>query len=199
MIDPVRFISNYSTGKMGIAIANAASRSGADVELVLGPVEIVPAPSVKVINVISAQSMAEECIRRFPGCDIAVLAAAVADYSPLTPAVNKIKKEKAELLLKLKPTIDIASELGKIKKKGQLLAGFALETENELENAISKLKKKNLDLIILNSLNDKDAGFGFDTNRITIIDRNNNIDKFELKSKEEAARDIIAKIISLMA
>jgi phosphopantothenoylcysteine decarboxylase / phosphopantothenate---cysteine ligase len=199
MIDPVRFISNYSTGKMGIAIANAASAYGADVELVLGPVEIIPDNSVKVINVTSAQSMAEECISRFAGCDIAVLAAAVADYTPLKPSGSKIKKEDTELVLKLKPTIDIASELGKRKKKGQLLAGFSLETDNELENAISKLKKKNLDLIVLNSLKDKNAGFGFDTNRITIIDRDNNIDKFELKSKEEAAEDIIDKIISMMA
>jgi phosphopantothenoylcysteine decarboxylase/phosphopantothenate--cysteine ligase len=183
---------------MGIAIANAASEYGAEVELVLGPVDITPHHSVKVIKVTSAQSMAEECIKRFTGCDIAVLAAAVADYTPLKAAANKIKKDDKELVLKLKPTIDIAAELGKRKKKNQLIAGFSLETDNELENAISKLKRKNLDLIVLNSLNDKDAGFGFDTNRITIIDCNNNIDKFELKSKEEAARDILDKIVSMM-
>jgi phosphopantothenoylcysteine decarboxylase/phosphopantothenate--cysteine ligase len=143
--------------------------------------------------------MADECIKRFDRCDIAVLAAAVADFTPDIVAENKIKRNNKELILKLKPTVDIAAELGKIKKKKQLLVGFSLETDNELENAISKLKRKNLDLIVLNSLKDKDTGFGFDTNKITIIDRNNNIDKFELKSKEEAARDILDKIVSLMA
>jgi phosphopantothenoylcysteine decarboxylase/phosphopantothenate--cysteine ligase len=184
---------------MGIAIANAAAESGAEVELVLGPVDILPDESVKVINVTSALSMADECIKRFDRCDIAVLAAAVADFTPDIVAENKIKRNNKELILKLKPTVDIAAELGKIKKKKQLLVGFSLETDNELENAISKLKRKNLDLIVLNSLKDKDTGFGFDTNKITIIDRNNNIDKFELKSKEEAARDILDKIVSLMA
>jgi phosphopantothenoylcysteine decarboxylase / phosphopantothenate---cysteine ligase len=183
---------------MGIAIANAAAEDGAEVELVLGPVNILPDRSVKVINVTSAKSMADECLKRFAKCDVAVLAAAVADFTPGIVAGNKIKRNNKELILKLKPTIDIAAELGKMKKKKQLLVGFSLETDNELENAISKLKRKNLDLIVLNSLKDKDAGFGFDTNRITIIDKNNNIDKFELKSKEEAARDIIDKIVSVM-
>jgi phosphopantothenoylcysteine decarboxylase/phosphopantothenate--cysteine ligase len=185
---------------MGIAIADAAAEYGADVVLVLGPVDILPENrTVKVINVTSAGSMAHECLRRFTGCDIAILAAAVSDFTPDSVADKKIKRGDNELIIKLKPTIDIAAELGKKKKVNQILAGFALETDNELENAISKMKRKNLDIIVLNSLKEKGAGFGFDTNRITIIDRNNNIDKFELKSKEEAARDIIDKIVSMMA
>jgi phosphopantothenoylcysteine decarboxylase/phosphopantothenate--cysteine ligase len=198
-IDPVRFISNNSSGKMGMAIANIAAEYGAAVELVLGPVDILPHDtSVKIINVTSAMSMADECVRRFAKCDIAILAAAVADFAPDKVTGNKIKRNNKELILKLKPTKDIAAALGKMKRKNQLLVGFALETDNELENAFSKLKRKNLDLIVLNSLKTKGAGFGYDTNRITIIDRNNNIDKFELKSKKEAARDIIDKIVSML-
>jgi phosphopantothenoylcysteine decarboxylase/phosphopantothenate--cysteine ligase len=184
---------------MGVAIADAASEYGAEVDLVLGPVEILPEnTSVKVINVSSAESMADECIKRFAECDIAILAAAVADFTPEVVAARKIKRGENDLIIKLKPTRDIAAELGKIKKAGQLLVGFALETDNELENAISKLKRKNLDIIVLNSLNEKGVGFGFETNRITIIDKNNNIDKFELKSKKDAARDIIDKIVSML-
>ncbi|MBA4323379.1 MAG: phosphopantothenoylcysteine decarboxylase, partial [Odoribacter sp.] len=198
-IDPVRFISNFSSGKMGIAIADAAAEYGAAVELVLGPVGILPKNrSVKVINVTSAQSMADECKGRFAECDIAVLAAAVADFTPETVAGKKIKRGDKNLIIKLKPTNDIAAELGSLKKKKQLLVGFALETDNEMENAIDKMKRKNLDFIVLNSLKEKGAGFGFDTNRITIIDKNNNIDKFELKSKDEAAMDIIKKIVSML-
>jgi len=199
-IDPVRFISNYSSGKMGIALADEAVEYGADVELVLGPVDILPHNrSVKIINVTSAKSMTDECKTRFARCDVAILAAAVADFTPQSVSDKKIKRTDNELIIKLKPTTDISSELGKIKKKKQLLIGFALETDNELENAISKLKRKNLDAIVLNSLNETGAGFGFDTNRITIIDKNNIINKFELKSKEEAAKDILNKIISMMA
>jgi len=184
---------------MGIALADAAADYGADVELILGPVDIQPKNfSVKVINVTSAKSMAEECTARFKNCNIAILAAAVADFTPDIISDNKIKRSDNELIIKLKPTDDIAAELGRMKKKGQMLVGFALETDNELENAISKLKRKNLDIIILNSLKENGAGFGFDTNKITIIDRNNNIDKFELKSKEEAAKDILNKIVSMM-
>jgi phosphopantothenoylcysteine decarboxylase/phosphopantothenate--cysteine ligase len=198
-IDPVRYISNHSSGKMGVALADAASEYGAEVDLVLGPVNVFPVQSsVKVINVTSAESMAKECIGRFGKCDVAILAAAVADFTPETVAGEKIKRSDHELIIRLKPTTDIASELGKIKTANQLLAGFALETDNELENAAGKLKRKNLDIIVLNSLNEKGAGFGYDTNRITIIDRNNNIDKFELKSKEEAARDILNKIVSMI-
>jgi phosphopantothenoylcysteine decarboxylase / phosphopantothenate---cysteine ligase len=198
-IDPVRYLSNNSSGKMGVALADAASQYGAEVELVLGPVNVYPEQnSVKIINVTSAESMANECTKRFEKCDIAILAAAVADFTPEIVSEKKIKRSGNELIIRLKPTTDIAAALGKAKTSGQLLAGFALETDNELENAAGKLKQKNLDLIIVNSLNEKGAGFGYDTNRITIIDRYNNIDKFELKSKEEAARDILDKIVSMI-
>jgi phosphopantothenoylcysteine decarboxylase/phosphopantothenate--cysteine ligase len=196
-IDPVRFISNYSSGKMGIALADAAAEYGAAVELVLGTVTISPVNStIKVINVTTAESMANECIARFPDCDIAILSAAVADFTPLKVHAGKIKKDRNELVLRLKPTTDIAETLGRIKKPSQLVAGFALETDNETENAMAKLQRKNLDIIVLNSLKEKGAGFNYDTNMITIIDRDNNIDKFELKSKEEAAKDILNKIVS---
>ena len=198
-IDPVRFISNYSSGKMGIALADAASEYGAAVELVLGPVNIIPEnKSVKIINVTTAESMASECISRFHECDIAILSAAVADFTPEEVKGKKIKKADNELLLKLRPTTDIAETLGKIKKPSQILAGFALETDNEMENARNKLFRKNLDIIVLNSLRENGAGFGHDTNKITIIDRYNNIDKFEMKSKEESAKDILLKIISMI-
>jgi phosphopantothenoylcysteine decarboxylase / phosphopantothenate---cysteine ligase len=198
-LDPVRFISNFSSGKMGIALADAAAEYGADVELVLGPVSITPANrSVKVIDVITAESMANECISRFPGCDIAILSAAVADFTAEEIKREKIKKDGTELVLKLKPTADIAELLGRTKKTSQLLVGFALETDNELNNAKKKLIRKNLDVIVLNSLKDSGSGFGHHTNRITIIDRYNNIDKFELKSKEEVARDILNKIVSMI-
>ncbi len=184
---------------MGVAIADAAADAGADVWLVLGPVSRFPRnSSVEVINVTDAASMTKECIRLFPDCDIAILAAAVADFTPVRVAAGKIKREGSELNLRLKPTTDIAEALGKMKKPGQLLAGFALETDNEFDNALEKLKKKNLDLIVLNSLRDEGAGFGFDTNKITTIDRNNNIAKFELKSKDEAAADIIGIIARMI-
>ncbi len=198
-MDPVRFISNYSTGKMGIAVAEAAAEYGAEVTLVLGPVSIRPLnSSVKVVDVTTAKSMADECISRFHDCDIAILTAAVADFTPAETHTEKIKNKGNELVIRLKPTTDIASRLGKAKKSSQFLAGFALETNNEIENAKEKLARKNLDLIVLNSLNDENAGFGHDTNKITIIDRYNNIDKFELKSKEEAARDILNKIVLMI-
>ncbi|MFO7620402.1 MAG: phosphopantothenoylcysteine decarboxylase [Bacteroidales bacterium] len=198
-IDPVRFLSNHSSGRMGIAVADAAADSGAEVILVLGPVNIRPANSnVKVIDVVDAESMANECISRFPESDIAILAAAVADFTPEHFEDKKIKKRDDGLILRLKPTTDIAERLGKMKKPGQFLAGFALETDNEVKNAVAKLKRKNLDLIVLNSLRDEGSGFGYDTNKITMIDRNNNIYKFELKSKEEVAADIIAKIASMI-
>jgi phosphopantothenoylcysteine decarboxylase / phosphopantothenate---cysteine ligase len=184
---------------MGVALADAAFEYGAEVVLVLGPVNVYPLePSIKVINVTSAESMAEACMNHFGKCDIAILAAAVADFTPKIVSTKKIKKDNQELTIRLKPTIDIAAELGKNKTANQFLVGFALETDNELENAAGKLKRKNLDIIVLNSLNEKSAGFGYDTNRITIIDRYNNIDKFELKSKEEAARDILDKIVSMI-
>jgi phosphopantothenoylcysteine decarboxylase / phosphopantothenate---cysteine ligase len=198
-LDPVRFISNYSSGKMGIALAEAAATYGADVELVLGPVNIVPEnSSIRVIKVTTAESMAAECVKRFPKCEIAILAAAVADYTAVKVEKEKIKKGKDSITLTLKPTADIAASLGKLKKPSQFLAGFALETNNEITNATAKLKSKNLDIIVLNSLKEPGAGFEHSTNKITIIDKYNNIDKFELKSKEEAARDILDKIVSMI-
>ncbi|HEY5471381.1 MAG TPA: bifunctional phosphopantothenoylcysteine decarboxylase/phosphopantothenate--cysteine ligase CoaBC [Bacteroidales bacterium] len=198
-IDPVRYISNYSTGKMGIALADAAVEYGANVELVLGPVESSPLNSlIKITNVTTAATMAAECISKFPDCDITILSAAVADFTPEEVKGKKIKKDGNNLVLKLKSTADIAEILGKTKKSSQIIAGFALETNNEIENAKEKLFRKNMDLIVLNSLKDNGAGFGYDTNKITIIDKYNNIDKFELKSKEEAAKDILNKIISMI-
>lgn len=184
---------------MGIAIATAAIEYGAAVELVLGPVQSpFPVAGLTVIDVVTAESMADECIDRFPYCDIAILSAAVADFTPEKTEQNKIKKDKSGLILKLKPTTDIAATLGELKKPSQILVGFALETNDEISNATGKLNRKNLDLIVLNSLNEKGSGFGYDTNKITIIDRNNNIDKFELKSKDDAARDILNKIVSMI-
>jgi phosphopantothenoylcysteine decarboxylase/phosphopantothenate--cysteine ligase len=184
---------------MGIALADAATGYGAEVELVLGPVNRLPKnKSIKIINVTSAESMADECIARFGNCDIAILAAAIADFTPEKVEDRKIKRTGDEILLRLKPTKDIAATIGKMKKKSQIVAGFALETHNELANAAEKLERKNLDIIIMNSMQDKGEGFGYDTNRITIIDKNNNIDKFELKSKDEAARDILDKIVSML-
>jgi phosphopantothenoylcysteine decarboxylase / phosphopantothenate---cysteine ligase len=198
-LDPVRFISNYSSGKMGIALADRASEYGATVDLVLGPVNITPlSGDINIINVSTAASMASECLSRFPVCDIAILSAAVADFTPETTTNRKIKKDGKDLVLRLKPTTDIAAELGKIKKPSQLLAGFALETNDEIENAKEKLVRKNFDLIVLNSLNENGAGFEYSTNRITIIDKNNNIDKFELKSKDDVARDILDRIVSML-
>ena len=184
---------------MGIALADTATEYGADVTLVLGPAEVVPEnSSVRIIRVTTAESMASECISRFHDCDIAILSAAVADYTPVSAGKKKISKDKNEFTLRLKPTTDIAETLGRMKKKSQLLAGFALETDNEIKNATAKLKRKKLDIIILNSLREKGAGFGHDTNRITVIDKYNNIDKFELKSKADAARDILDKIVSMI-
>jgi len=198
-IDPVRFISNHSSGKMGIALADAAADYGAAVDLVLGPVNVSPSNSnIRITRVVTTGEMASECISRFPGCDIAILSAAVADFTPLRTEKEKIKKNGRDLVLKLKPTTDIADALGKMKKPSQLLAGFALETGSGISNAKDKMRRKNLDLIVLNSLTDRGAGFGYDTNRITIIDRNNNIDRFGLKSKKETARDILDKVVAMI-
>ena len=197
-IDPVRYISNYSSGRMGIALAEAAAGMGADVTLVLGPVSIMPhSGSISIVHVTTAAEMKEATVAAFGTCNIAILAAAVADFTPEHPHGSKVKRGDDDMVIRLKPTEDIAALLGRMKRKGQFLAGFALETDNELENAKGKLRRKNLDLIILNSLKDQGAGFGHDTNRVTIIDNNNNIDKFELKTKDEVASDILKKIISL--
>ena len=196
-IDPVRYIGNSSSGKMGIAIADALAEMGADVDLVLGPVQLAPAhSSVRIHHVVSAEDMYQKCIEIFPACDAAVMAAAVADYAPRQTSVEKIKKKSGDMILELTPTKDIAAELGGMKKSGQILAGFALETENEVENARKKLHSKNFDFIVLNSLRDEGAGFATDTNRITIIDSDGSTVKYDLKPKSKVARDIADKLIS---
>ncbi len=197
-IDPVRYISNHSSGRMGIALADEASRLGAEVTLVLGPVNIRPSDeNISIVDVKTASEMMDASGKAFQSCDIAILAAAVADFTPIKASPAKLKRDGGETMIALRSTEDIAASLGKVKRKNQLLVGFALETDNEIDNATGKLQRKNLDLIILNSLRDEGAGFGRNTNRITIIDRNNNIDKFELKTKDEVASDIFRKIISM--
>lgn len=198
-IDPVRFIGNYSSGKMGYAIASELSLAGAKVTLVSGPVEIKNTnPEIQLIPVESAMQMHEKCISIFPETDGAVMCAAVADFTPVSFSGSKIKREKDDLVIHLKPTHDIAGDLGRLKSDDQLLVGFALETNDELSNAFSKLQRKNLDLIVLNSLNDAGAGFGVDTNKITLIGKDNIPAFFELKSKTEVAADIVAAIVSEM-
>ena len=193
-IDPVRFIGNHSSGKMGYALANGMADKGAQVILVSGPTDLtVDHPNIRLIRVESAGEMYSECIAHYEHADVAVLAAAVADYTPREKSAQKIKKQENGLKLALVKTPDIALELGKIKKPHQINVGFALETENEAENAQKKLTSKNFDLIVLNSLRDMGAGFGHDTNKITIMDKNNS-HNFELKSKQEVAEDIIAAI-----
>ena len=194
-IDPVRFIGNYSSGKMGFDIAQSAANFGASVILVSGPTHFkIENDLVKVIPVVSAQEMYEACHNYFDGVDVAIAAAAVADYKPTNIAVNKIKKVSDNVTIKLERTKDILASLGEIKKK-QFLIGFALETENEIENAKLKIQKKNLDLIVLNSLQDEGAGFGKPTNKITFIDKNFKVEPMELKSKEAVADDILNKVI----
>ena len=198
-IDPVRYISNHSSGKMGIAIANALQAEGAEVLMIKGPTTaVINNSGIKVIDVRSAADMYEACMKAFDNVDITVMAAAVADYTPVEVAVSKVKKKEDDLNIPLKKTKDILQELGRRKKDGTILVGFALETDDELNHAREKLKKKNLDVIVLNSLKDKGAGFSYDTNKITIIDKYNNISNFELKPKEQVARDIIEKIIGLL-
>jgi phosphopantothenoylcysteine decarboxylase / phosphopantothenate---cysteine ligase len=197
-IDPVRFIGNHSSGKMGFAIAEALAAKGAEVTLVTGPSNLrLENNSIQRIDITSAEELFKASLKAFKNANIAVLSAAVADFKPAKAASQKIKKDKAETAITLVPTKDTLEALGKLKKKGQLLIGFALETENETANAKAKIKKKNLDLIVLNSLNDKGAGFKTDTNKITIIDRNNKISKFELKNKSEVAEDIVKTILEL--
>lgn len=195
-IDPVRFIGNHSTGKMGFSIAEEFARLGATVNLVTGPTQQhINHPRVNVISVTSAEQMYTSCASLFSSTDIAVLAAAVADYRPVEVASQKIKKKDTNLTIELTKTQDIAASLGKLKHNGQVMVGFALETENEQANAQTKLEKKNFDLIVLNSLNDKGAGFGYDTNKITIMDREQHVKSFELKNKKEVAKDIVKAII----
>ena len=196
-IDPVRFIGNFSSGKMGIALANEAVRQGAEVHLILGPsTEKNIHSQIHLHRVVSAQQMYEAAVTEFPTCDIAILAAAVADYTPETVASEKIKKKGGNLSLTLVPTVDILASLGKIKTT-QTLIGFALETENEVANAQTKLEKKNLDAIVLNSLRDAGAGFGTDTNKVTFITKKTQI-SFPLKTKEEVAKDILTQIFGIL-
>lgn len=194
-IDPVRFIGNHSSGKMGFDIASEAANLGASVVLVAGPTNCkVTNTSVKVISVTSAQEMYDACHEYYSNVDVAIAAAAVADYKPKTVAAQKIKKASEDFIIELEKTKDILLSLGKIKKN-QFLIGFALETENEIENAKLKIQKKNLDLIVLNSLQDEGAGFGGKTNKVTFIDKFFTIQPMELKSKEAVATDILNKVI----
>ncbi|HLV52816.1 MAG TPA: bifunctional phosphopantothenoylcysteine decarboxylase/phosphopantothenate--cysteine ligase CoaBC [Cryomorphaceae bacterium] len=188
-IDPVRYIGNRSTGKMGYALAEVAARLGAQVTLISGPSPLEPPKDVHTVSVRSAQDMYEAALEVFAETDIAVLAAAVADYRPKVSADSKIKKSDAAMTIELEPTKDILKTLGEIKTERQITVGFALETDNELENAKGKLKAKNCDLIVLNSMRHEGAGFGHDTNRVTLISRNKSRD-LQLKPKVEVARDI---------
>jgi phosphopantothenoylcysteine decarboxylase/phosphopantothenate--cysteine ligase len=195
-IDPVRFIGNHSSGKMGFAIAEALAGEGADVHLVAGPTQQATRHKGIILHeVTSAEEMFRECQQLFPASDITVLSAAVADYKPVNPAAQKIKKVDGTMNLELTKTHDIAAELGKMKQAGQVIVGFALETENEKSNAEKKLIGKNFDLIVLNSLNHKGAGFGHDTNKVEIISRKNGSKEFGLKSKKDVALDIVEAII----
>lgn len=193
-IDPVRFISNHSTGKMGIAVAEEMHNRGANVTLVLGPTTVPVKAGINLIKVKSAQDMYEACIKIFPVCDVAVMSAAVADYTPLNIATEKIKKTENQFTVELTKTKDILKTLGE-QKKNQVLVGFALETNNEKEYALKKLQTKNADFIVLNSLNDTGAGFGHDTNKITIFDKEGKEYAFGVKTKKEVAADIVNTIL----
>lgn len=195
-IDPVRFIGNYSSGKMGFALAEVCAEQGAEVTLISGPVMLkTNHPAIRRINVESAGEMYEAATKHFPKADIAILCAAVADFTPKTTADKKIKRKGDDLTIKLQPTQDIAAALGAVKKKKQVLVGFALETDNELKNAKDKLERKNLDFIVLNSLQDAGAGFRVDTNKVTIIDRHQGLTSYGTKAKRQVAEDIVENII----
>ena len=199
-IDPVRFIGNYSSGKMGFALAEACAQQGAEVTLIAGPVSLTTThPNIQRIDVESAEEMYQAAMAAFPEADAGILCAAVADYRPEIQAGEKIKREsKGEMMLHLIPNKDIAASLGAIKREGQVLVGFALETNNEATNAESKLKRKNLDFIVLNSLRDAGAGFRCDTNKISIIDRQGETTGYPLKSKQGVAADIVNKLATLL-
>lgn len=196
-IDPVRFIGNYSSGKMGYALAEVCAERGAEVTLVSGPVNLQAVhPNIRRVDVESAEEMYRASVEAFPQADAAILCAAVADFTPEVVTGTKIKREKEDLVLRLKPTHDIAAELGRMKRDGQKLVGFALETNDELKHAQDKMARKNLDFIVLNSLNDKGAGFRCDTNKITIVEPQG-ATPYPLKNKQEVAADIIDKLVSL--
>ncbi len=195
-IDPVRFISNHSSGKMGIALAEECLKRGAEVTMICGPISSVIDKKIKIIKIKSAAEMFDSCIQEFKNADIAILSAAVADYTVESPSIKKIKKSEQELVLKLSKTKDILKRLGEMKSSNQLVVGFALETDHEKENALLKLKSKNADFIVLNSLNEEGVGFGLDTNKITIFDKTGKEYPFNTKSKNEVAVDIINTIIN---
>lgn len=197
-IDPVRFIGNHSTGKMGYAIAGAFAAEGAKVTLVSGPVSIENrARGVEVIDVTTAGEMFEVCMGLVDSIDIAVFNAAVSDFTPVETSSQKVKRGKEQWTIRLAPTRDIAAAMGQAKKEEQLFVGFALETNNELEHARSKLQKKNLDLIVLNSLREEGAGFGTDTNKVTMIDRSGNTEEYELKPKSQVAVDLVERVVKM--
>ncbi len=198
-IDPVRFIGNHSSGKMGFALAEELASLGASVILITGPTSLkLSNKNIFRIDITSAEEMLDAALANFPGTDVSILSAAVADYRPAEISPTKIKKDSSDYQINMIRTTDILATLGKEKQAGQLLIGFALETDNEEANAIKKLEKKNLDLIILNSLKDKGAGFKNDENKVTIIDRNLNKETFPLKSKREVAADICKKVLDLL-
>jgi len=197
-IDPVRYIGNHSSGKMGYAIAQELATRGAEVVLISGPVNLKhDHPHIQLVRVTTANEMYQSALTHFPHCHAAILAAAVADYRPKQVASHKIKRSENPLVVELEPNPDIAAELGR-RKTNQILAGFALETDNHIDNAQKKLQTKNFDFIVLNPANDPQAGFMADTNRITIIDKEQNIETFDLKSKTEVARDIVDKLEQLL-
>jgi len=198
-IDPVRFIGNHSSGKMGFAVAKVFQELGADVTLISGPTSLDTPPFVKRLNITSANDMLKACTDNSDKADIIIMSAAVADYRPETIAQQKIKKDDSSLTLVLEKTTDILKTLGERKRENQLLIGFALETNNELENAKGKLLKKNLDLIVLNSLKDKGAGFAGDQNKVTLINKNGDQHSFELKSKQEVAADIAEQVLAMLS
>ena len=194
-IDPVRFIGNHSSGKMGVAIAEELFKKGAAVRLVIGPSAIEAVSGIQSIKVTSADEMYDACMQQFDSYDIIIMAAAVADFTPKKKSIEKIKKSGEGILLELVKTKDILLKSGQLKSKNQTLVGFALETNDEKANAIKKLKSKNADMIVLNSLNDTGAGFGYDTNKITIFDKNNKEYQFPSKTKKQVAADIVNAII----
>lgn len=199
-IDPVRFIGNYSSGKMGFALAEACAAQGAQVTLIAGPVSLSTThPGIRRIDVESAEEMYQAAVRTFPDSDAAILCAAVADYRPEVQSDEKIKREKTgDITMHLVPNPDIAAALGKMKQAGQRLVGFALETTNEVAHATEKLERKNLDFIVLNSLKDKGAGFRCDTNKVSILEANGKLTEYPVKPKNEVAGDIVEKLASLL-
>jgi phosphopantothenoylcysteine decarboxylase/phosphopantothenate--cysteine ligase len=197
-LDPVRFIGNHSSGKMGVQVAKELQRRGAEVTLVLGPTSVpFSLTGLKTVKVNTAEQMYEACKAAFSVSDIGIMTAAVADYAPATPATEKIKKTEDHFSLQLIKTKDVLQSLGNDKKDGQVLVGFALETNNEKEYALTKLRKKNLDMIVMNSLKDVGAAFGYDTNKVTIFEKGGREFSFDVKSKREVAKDIVDTIIRL--